>query len=76
MLSIWAYPTAVGFFEDSLVCCIKENPETAIFQLSCQGVHPELEVDPRQLHFDRLLLHRSEFLMAPELEWNLKNVQF
>ncbi|XP_032984537.1 hydrocephalus-inducing protein homolog [Rhinolophus ferrumequinum] len=59
-LTIWAYPTAVGVFEDSVVCCIKENPEPVIFKLSCQGVRPELELDPRQLHFDRLLLHRKE----------------
>ncbi|KAM5208569.1 hydrocephalus-inducing protein homolog isoform 3-T4 [Hipposideros larvatus] len=60
MLNIWAYPTAVGVFEDSIVCCIKENPEPVIFNLSCQGIRPELELDPRQLHFDRLLLHRKE----------------
>ncbi|KAM5296381.1 hydrocephalus-inducing protein homolog isoform 1-T2 [Glossophaga mutica] len=59
-LTVWAYPTAVGVFEDSIVCCIKDNPEPAIFKLSCQGVRPELEVEPRQLHFDRLLLHRKE----------------
>ncbi|XP_057569314.1 hydrocephalus-inducing protein homolog [Hippopotamus amphibius kiboko] len=60
MLNVWAYPTAVGVFEDSIVCCIKENPEPALFKLSCQGVRPELELDPRQLHFDRLLLHRKD----------------
>ncbi|EHB15465.1 Hydrocephalus-inducing protein-like protein, partial [Heterocephalus glaber] len=60
MLSVWAYPTAVGIFEDSIVCCTKENPEPAIFKLSCQGIRPELELEPRQLHFDRLLLHRKE----------------
>ncbi|KAB1274159.1 Hydrocephalus-inducing protein-like protein [Camelus dromedarius] len=60
MLNVWAYPTAVGVFEDSIVCCIKENPEPAVFKLSCQGVRPELELDPKQLHFDRLLLHRKE----------------
>ncbi|XP_076989079.1 hydrocephalus-inducing protein homolog isoform X4 [Tamandua tetradactyla] len=60
MLNVWAYPTAVGTFEDNIVCCIKENPEPAIFKLSCQGVRPELELDHRQLHFDRLLLHRKE----------------
>nr|XP_051703218.1 hydrocephalus-inducing protein homolog isoform X2 [Oryctolagus cuniculus] len=59
-LNVWAYPTAVGTFEDSIVCCIKENPEPAIFKLSCQGIRPELELEPRQLHFDRLLLHRKE----------------
>ncbi|KAM5262598.1 hydrocephalus-inducing protein homolog [Ctenodactylus gundi] len=60
MLNVWAYPTAVGVFEDSIVCCIKENPEPAIFKISCQGIRPELELEPRQLHFDRLLLHRKE----------------
>uniref|UniRef100_A0A8C9JFG5 HYDIN axonemal central pair apparatus protein n=1 Tax=Panthera tigris altaica TaxID=74533 RepID=A0A8C9JFG5_PANTA len=60
MLNIWAYPTAVGVFDDCIVCCIKENPEPAVFKLSCQGVRPELELEPRQLHFDRLLLHRKE----------------
>ncbi|XP_049719569.1 hydrocephalus-inducing protein homolog isoform X3 [Elephas maximus indicus] len=60
MLTVWAYPTAVGVFEDSIVCCIKENPEPAIFKLSCHGIRPELELDHRQLHFDRLLLHRKE----------------
>ncbi|KAB0347974.1 hypothetical protein FD754_012831 [Muntiacus muntjak] len=60
LLNVWAYPTAVGVFEDSIVCCIKENPEPAVFKLSCQGVRPELELDPRQLHFDRLLLHRKD----------------
>nr|XP_023493063.1 hydrocephalus-inducing protein homolog isoform X2 [Equus caballus] len=69
MLSVWAYPTAVGVFEDSIVCCIKDNPEPAIFRLSCQGVRPELELDPRQLHFDRLLLHRREFRVV-----HLRNV--
>ncbi|XP_069882349.1 hydrocephalus-inducing protein homolog isoform X1 [Dipodomys merriami] len=60
LLNVWAYPTAVGIFEDNIVCCIKENPEPAIFKLQCQGIRPELELEPKQLHFDRLLLHRKE----------------
>lgn len=59
LLHVWAYPTAVGLFEDCIVCCVKENPEPTIFSICCQGVRPELELEPRQLHFDRLLLHRS-----------------
>ncbi|XP_036044752.1 LOW QUALITY PROTEIN: hydrocephalus-inducing protein homolog [Onychomys torridus] len=59
-LNVWAYPTAIGVFEDSIVCCIKENPEPAVFKLHCQGIRPEIEVEPRQIHFDRLLLHRRE----------------
>ena len=40
------------------MCCIRENPEPVIFKISCHGVRPELELDRRQLQFDRVLLHR------------------
>ncbi|XP_036605974.1 hydrocephalus-inducing protein homolog [Trichosurus vulpecula] len=60
VLSVWAYPTAVGIFDDSIICCIKENPEPAIFRITCQGIRPELELDHKQLHFEKLLLHRKE----------------
>ncbi|NWW42685.1 HYDIN protein, partial [Pedionomus torquatus] len=59
-LSIWAYPTSAGLIEDNLVCCIKENPEPVVFHLCCQGVQVELGVSPKQMHFDRLLLHRRD----------------
>ncbi|XP_008833211.1 hydrocephalus-inducing protein homolog [Nannospalax galili] len=64
ILNVWAYPTAIGIFEDSVICCIKENPEPAIFKLNCQGIRPEIELEPRQIHFDRLLLHRKESKMV------------
>lgn len=57
-LTLWAYPKTPGFFEDAVVCCIRENPEPVIFKISCHGVRPELELDRRQLQFDRVLLHR------------------
>uniref|UniRef100_A0A8C4S4T7 HYDIN axonemal central pair apparatus protein n=1 Tax=Erpetoichthys calabaricus TaxID=27687 RepID=A0A8C4S4T7_ERPCA len=60
MLTIWAYPTSSGLFEDAVVFCIKENPEPLVFKISCQGVRPELELDRKQLHFDKILLHRRE----------------
>ncbi|XP_054031509.1 hydrocephalus-inducing protein homolog [Dryobates pubescens] len=59
-LSIWAYPTAVGLVEDSLICRIRDNPEPVVFHLCCQGVQVKLEVSPRQLHFARVLLHREQ----------------
>ncbi|XP_054029320.1 hydrocephalus-inducing protein homolog [Dryobates pubescens] len=58
-LSIWAYPTSPGLVEDSLICCIKGNPEPVVFHLCCQGVKVKLGVSPKQLHFNRVLLHRS-----------------
>ncbi|XP_067327017.1 hydrocephalus-inducing protein homolog [Anolis sagrei] len=60
LLTVWAYPTASGIFEDNIVCCIKDNPEPITFRISCQGVRPELELDRRQLHFEKVLLHRKE----------------
>ncbi|XP_075367152.1 hydrocephalus-inducing protein homolog [Mycteria americana] len=59
-LSIWAYPTSAGLVEDNLICCIQENPEPVVFHLCCQGVQVELGVSPKQVHFDKLLLHRRD----------------
>ncbi|XP_044126636.1 hydrocephalus-inducing protein homolog [Bufo gargarizans] len=59
-LSIWAYPTAPGVFDDNIVCCIKDNPEPVIFHVSCRGVRPELELDRKQVHFEKMLLHRKD----------------
>ena len=58
-LSIWAYPKVPGLYEDALVCCVKENPEPIVFKLVSYGVRPELELDKKVLHFDKVLLHRS-----------------
>ncbi|XP_069822484.1 hydrocephalus-inducing protein homolog isoform X3 [Dendropsophus ebraccatus] len=59
-LSIWAYPTAPGAFEDNIVCCIKDNPEPVVFHICCRGVRPELELDRKQVHFEKMLLHRKD----------------
>ncbi|KAG8437289.1 hypothetical protein GDO86_008117 [Hymenochirus boettgeri] len=59
-LSIWAYPTSPGLFEDNIVCCIKDNSEPAIFHVCCRGVRPELELDRKQISFDKILLHRKD----------------
>ena len=52
------YPKNQGYFEDTIVCCIKENPEPVQFKVACYGVRPELELDKKQLHFEKVLLHR------------------
>ena len=30
-----------------------------MFKVCCDGFRPELELDKKQLHFDKVLLHRS-----------------
>ncbi|XP_067905917.1 hydrocephalus-inducing protein homolog [Heterodontus francisci] len=59
-ITIWAYPTAPGKFDDCLVCCIRENPEPVLFNVSCYGVRAELELNRKQLHFDKMILHRRD----------------
>ncbi|XP_051884712.1 hydrocephalus-inducing protein homolog [Pristis pectinata] len=59
-IMIWAYPTSPGKFDDCLVCCIRENPEPVLFKVSCYGVRAELELDRKQLHFDKMILHRKD----------------
>ncbi|XP_054152184.1 hydrocephalus-inducing protein homolog [Melozone crissalis] len=59
-LTIWAYPTSLGFLEDKLICSIEKNPEPVVFSLCCYGVHVKLEVSPPELSFDKLLLHRTD----------------
>ncbi|XP_066569678.1 hydrocephalus-inducing protein homolog [Amia ocellicauda] len=59
-LTVWAYPTSPGLFEDSVVCCVRENPDPVLFRVSCRGVRPELDMDRKQVHFDKILLHRKD----------------
>ncbi|KAJ3184326.1 hypothetical protein HK101_009853, partial [Irineochytrium annulatum] len=57
---LWAYPRSAIYFEDMLVCCVKDNPEPYCYKISVVGVKPELEIDKRQLSFDKMLTNRSE----------------
>ncbi|KAJ8247378.1 hypothetical protein GJAV_G00245700 [Gymnothorax javanicus] len=59
-LKVWAYPTAPGLFEDCVVCCVKDNPDPALFRLSCRGVRLELELERKHVHFDKVLLGRRD----------------
>lgn len=59
-LTVYAFPRSKEYYEDSLICCIKENPEPVIFKVSCTGCRPELEVDKKVLQFDKVLLHRKD----------------
>ncbi|CAF4873580.1 unnamed protein product, partial [Rotaria socialis] len=43
-LKIIANPPREGHFDDSLVICIKENPEPIVYKLSCDGCTPELQI--------------------------------
>uniref|UniRef100_A0A3P8U8F5 HYDIN axonemal central pair apparatus protein n=1 Tax=Amphiprion percula TaxID=161767 RepID=A0A3P8U8F5_AMPPE len=81
-LTVWAYPTKVGQVKDSVVCQIKDNPELVVIDLSCWGVLPELELEKKHLHFDRILLYRTDrrsVMMhnktALPVSWRLQGVE-
>lgn len=67
-LNIWAYPRSPIHYEDMLICCVKDNPEPYCYKISCIGVKPEIEIDKKNLSFDKLLLGRIE-----QRELRLKN---
>lgn len=59
-LSVWACPRQPGHFSDAVVCCIRENPETVIFKINCDGFRPELELDKKVFQFDKVLILRLD----------------
>ncbi|XP_070763174.1 hydrocephalus-inducing protein homolog [Enoplosus armatus] len=81
-LTVWAYPTKLGEMKDSVVCHIKDNPELVVISLSCWGIQPELELESKHLHFDRILLHRRDSRSvtlhnktALPVSWRLQGVE-
>lgn len=57
-LTVWAYPTKVGQMKDSIVISVQDSSEPFSIPLSCWGVRPELKLESKHFHFDRIILHR------------------
>lgn len=60
MLKIYATPKEPRQYIDTLVCCVKENPEPITFKISCHGQKPELTLDKKEFNFKQVLLHRKD----------------
>ncbi|GMF21897.1 unnamed protein product [Phytophthora lilii] len=43
-VKVWANPSENGLHENALICCISDNPEPVVFQMSCFGCIPELKL--------------------------------
>lgn len=74
-LNIWAYPMVPNHYEDAIVCCVRENPEPVVFKVCCDAFRPELDLDRKQLHFDRVLLHRYDKMTRHPLSYLLLPVK-
>ncbi|KDO23200.1 hypothetical protein SPRG_10008 [Saprolegnia parasitica CBS 223.65] len=71
---VWAFPAKKGLVEDTLVCCIADNPEPVTFPIACIGCSPLIALsgpwtdDAKLIDFERLLLNRQE-----DKTWSLRN---
>ena len=59
-IKVYATPREAKLYTDTLVCCIKENPEPVTFKVACQGQKPELVLDKKEFNFKQVLLHRKD----------------
>ena len=59
-MKLFATPKENKTYEDTLIVCIKENPEPITFRISCIGQKPELILDKKEFNFKQVLLHRKE----------------
>ncbi|CAF0787663.1 unnamed protein product [Brachionus calyciflorus] len=59
-LKVFACPREPKIYSDTLICCVKENPEPVTFKISCHGQKPELILDKKEFNFKQVLLHRKD----------------
>lgn len=82
-LKIYAVPKEVRQYTDTLVCCIKENPEPVTFKITCIGQKPELVLDKKEFNFKQVLLHRKDSkdikmtnnTLIP-IQWKIEGIDF
>lgn len=81
-LTVFAYPKTPGQFEETIICCIKDNPEPLVLRVTCAGAKPELELDKKIVQFEKLLLGRSDSrdlkitnLSALNVAWKLVGME-
>ena len=43
-VTVWAFPGEPKEYHDSLVACVKDNPDPVVFPVSCLGAQPGLEL--------------------------------
>ncbi|KAJ3364976.1 hypothetical protein GGF32_000634 [Allomyces javanicus] len=58
--TVYCWPKSAGKVEDTLVMCVKDNPEPVLFKLAAAGYKPEIEVDKKVVSFDKLLVGKPD----------------
>ncbi|RZF34958.1 hypothetical protein LSTR_LSTR010050, partial [Laodelphax striatellus] len=58
-VSVWAHPMVPGEHEMTLICSIKDNPQSHSIKMSCIGVIPEVQFLPPVLAPSHVLIGRT-----------------
>jgi len=60
-ITIWAFPKEPLIYRDSLICSILDNPIPVMFNVSCEGTRPLLDLSTERLEFSRLLVGQTDY---------------
>nr|XP_034173204.1 hydrocephalus-inducing protein homolog isoform X3 [Osmia lignaria] len=71
--------TKFGIISEKLYLCVKNNPKVEVIELQHEGTKLDIELEKKQISFDRVLLYRMEYQSlivrnksAVPLFWSLK----
>lgn len=42
---VWAFPTEVKEYKDTLIACLTDNPRPVLFPVSCSGAAPSMVLE-------------------------------
>lgn len=68
-IRVWAFPTEVKVYKDTLIACLTDNPRPVLFPVSCSGAAPLMVLEGP---WDKLLATEEaalEELGSPEVRW-------
>jgi hydrocephalus-inducing protein len=58
VLKVFATPLEEKTYENSLICCIRENPQPLIIPLKCKGQYPRITLSTNVIDFGKLLVEK------------------
>lgn len=66
---VWAFPTEVKVYKDTLIACLTDNPRPVLFPVSCSGAAPLMVLEGP---WDKLVSAEKavlDELGSPEVRW-------
>ncbi|XP_026670111.1 hydrocephalus-inducing protein-like [Ceratina calcarata] len=60
-LILSAVANRLGIITGKLYLCVRNNPKVDVIELQCEGSKLDIELEPKEFSFDRVLLYRMEY---------------